>query len=231
MDFKEGEILIVDKPLHWTSFDVVNKLRYHLRRKYNQKKFKVGHAGTLDPLASGLLIICTGKKTKVSMELMAHTKTYTGKFLVGKTTPSYDLETEYNQEFPTEHITEDLIKEAATKFIGEQLQTPPVFSAKKIDGKKAYDYARAGQEVVMRQNLIEIEKFEVDGANFPEISFEIVCSKGTYIRSIAYDFGKALDSGATLIELRRTQSGDFFVKEGKSVEEWIEIIDNVELEG
>lgn len=231
MDFREGEILIVDKPLHWTSFDVVNKLRYSLRSKYKIKRFKVGHAGTLDPLATGLLIICTGKATKLSMGLMSETKTYTGKFLLGKTTPSYDLETEYDAEFPTDHITPALIEEISKTFIGEQLQVPPIFSAKKIDGRKAYDYAREGKEVKMRENLVEIEKFEVDATNFPEVSFEIVCSKGTYIRSIAHDFGKALDSGATLIELRRTQSGDFFVKDGKSVEEWKEIIDNVELEG
>ncbi|MDX1445695.1 tRNA pseudouridine(55) synthase TruB [Lishizhenia sp.] len=229
MDFKAGEVLLVDKPLEWTSFDVVNKLRWKLRKKYNQKKFKVGHAGTLDPLATGLLIICTGKATKMSQELMADDKTYTGTILLGKTTPSFDLETEYDQEFPTEHITEELLEEVRQSFLGEQLQTPPVFSAKKIDGKRAYESARKGVEIKMRKNLINISSFRIDSSRFPEIDFEISCSKGTYIRSIASDFGKKLDSGGTLTALRRTKSGDFSIDTAKTVDQWLEIIEETEV--
>lgn len=229
MDFKAGEVLLVDKPLEWTSFDVVNKLRWKLRKKYNQKKFKVGHAGTLDPLATGLLIICTGKATKMSQELMADDKTYTGTILLGKTTPSFDLETEYDQEFPTEHITEELLEEVRQSFLGEQLQTPPVFSAKKIDGKRAYESARKGVEIEMRKNLINISSFRIDSSRFPEIDFEISCSKGTYIRSIASDFGKKLESGGTLTALRRTKSGDFSIDTAKTVDQWLEIIEETEV--
>lgn len=230
-NFREGEILLVDKPLGWTSFDVVNKLRWKIRKLYDVKKFKVGHAGTLDPLATGLLIICTGKKTKESESFMSQSKIYTGTILLGKTTPSFDLETEYNDTFPTDHITEEKIQEVAKTFIGEQLQTPPVFSAKKIDGKRAYESARAGKEVKMRENLITINSFSVDTSRFPEIDFEIHCSKGTYIRSIANDFGEKLATGGTLIALRRTASGDFSIDEAKSVDEWLEIIENTEVVG
>lgn len=229
MDFKAGEVLLVDKPLEWTSFDVVNKLRWKLRKKYNQKKFKVGHAGTLDPLATGLLIICTGKATKMSQELMADDKTYTGTILLGKTTPSFDLETAYDQEYPTEHINSTLLEEVRQSFIGEQLQVPPVFSAKKIDGKRAYESARKGVEIEMRKNLINITSFEIDSTRFPEIDFKISCSKGTYIRSIASDFGKKLDSGGTLTALRRTQSGDFSIDTAKTVDQWLEIIEETEV--
>ena len=225
-DFKEGEVILVDKPFTWTSFDVVNRLRWRLRKTYDVKKFKVGHAGTLDPLATGLLIICTGKKTKESEKYMSEQKTYTGTFLLGKTTPSYDLETEYNEEFPTEHITPELIEKAAASFLGEQLQTPPIFSAKKIDGKRAYESARAGKAIEMKQNFVTIHSFHVHSNRFPEIDFEISCSKGTYIRSIAHDFGEKLKSGATLIGLRRTKSGDFSIEDAKSVDEWLEIIEN-----
>lgn len=228
-DFKEGEVLLVDKPLNWTSFDVVNKLRWKLRKLYNVKKFKVGHAGTLDPLASGLLIICTGKKTKESESFMAQEKTYTGTFLLGKTTPSYDLETDYDKVYATEHITEEAIAAVVETFIGEQLQTPPVFSAKKIDGKRAYESARAGKDVEMKSNLITIRKFEVSTNRFPEIDFEVTCSKGTYIRSLAHDFGQKLDSGATLIALRRTYSGNFSISSAKTVDEWLEIIGQQEV--
>ncbi|MGB0932668.1 MAG: tRNA pseudouridine(55) synthase TruB [Lishizhenia sp.] len=224
MDFKEGKILLVDKPLNWTSFDVVNKLRWQLRKLYNQKKFKVGHAGTLDPLASGLLVICTGKATKQSMALTAEDKTYTGTILFGKTTPSFDLETEFDAEFPTEHITSELLENTAKTFLGEQVQTPPIFSAKKIDGKRAYESARKGIEVKMRENHISISSLSINTENFPEVNFEIKCSKGTYIRSFAADFGKKVNSGATLIELRRTQSGKFNIKDAKTVDDWIETI-------
>jgi len=225
-DFQAGETLLVDKPLHWTSFDVVNKLRWNLKQKLGIKKFKVGHAGTLDPLASGLLIICTGKNTKKIDQFVLEDKTYTGTILVGKTTPSYDLETEYNQEFPINHITPELLEEVRVSFIGEQDQVPPIFSAKQIDGKRAYDLARAGKEVVLKANKIHISTFDIDTTRFPEIDFKITCSKGTYIRSIANDFGERLQSGAALIALRRTASGSFYIENSKSVEDWITTIHN-----
>ena len=228
MDFLSGEILLVDKPLTWTSFDVVNKLRYNIKKKLGVKKIKIGHAGTLDPLATGLLILCTGKFTKRIEEFQATKKEYTGKILLGKSTPSYDLETEFNQEAPTEHITEAEMDTVRLGFLGEQFQTPPIFSAKKIDGQKAYDMARDGKEVKMRQAFVEIFEFEINTKSFPEIEFRIVCSKGTYIRSIAYDFGQRLSSLGTLIELRRTKSGDMDVTQAKSVEEWMEIISAAE---
>jgi tRNA pseudouridine55 synthase len=223
-DFKEGEILLVDKPYEWTSFDVVNRLRWKLRKKYGVKKFKVGHAGTLDPLATGLLIICTGKKTKESERLMSEQKTYTGTILLGKTTPSYDLETEYDGDYPVDHITPELLEATVQTFLGEQLQTPPVFSAKKIDGKRAYESAREGKHIEMRKSLINIQEFEVEASRFPEIDFRIVCSKGTYIRSIAHDFGQRLHSGGTLIALRRVASGDYSIDQAKSVEDWLAVI-------
>lgn len=226
-EFHEGEILLVDKPLRWTSFDVVNKLRYRLKNKYNIKRFKVGHAGTLDPLASGLLIICTGKSTKLSEGLTLEDKTYTGTFLLGKTTPSYDLEMEFDQTFDVSHITEEMIYQTAKSFEGEQKQTPPIFSAKKVNGRRAYKSARNGEHVELKENDIVIASFSIEAIRFPEVDFNVKCSKGTYIRSIAHDFGKALESGATLIALRRTQSGDFDIKDAKSVDEWIEIINSV----
>ena len=224
MDFSVGTTILVDKPYGWTSFDVVNKIRWNLKRKLGIKKIKVGHAGTLDPLATGLLVLCIGKHTKLIESYTGAAKTYTGTFVLGKTTPSFDLETEYNQEFPIEHINEELMEAVRASFIGEQFQTPPVFSAKQIDGKRAYDYARSGKEVAMKQVKVFIESFEIDVARFPEIDFKIKCSKGTYIRSIANDFGLKLKSGAALIALRRTESGDFDIKESKSVDDWIEII-------
>jgi len=225
MDFISGETILVDKPLYWTSFDAVNKIRWNLKQALKVKKIKVGHAGTLDPLATGLLVICTGKNTKLIEGFTNTTKTYTGTILVGKTTPSFDLETDYNQEFETSHITEDLMEEVRKSFLGEQLQTPPIFSAKLIDGKRAYDLARAGKEVEMKRNLVTIEKFKINTDRFPEVDFEIVCSKGTYIRSIASDFGQKLNAGATLIALRRTQSGEFSIENAKTVEEWIKFLD------
>ena len=227
-DLQSGKIFIIDKPLNWTSFDVVNKLRWHIKNKLGVKKIKVGHAGTLDPLATGLLIICTGKFTKRIDELMADKKEYTGTILLGKSTPSFDLETEFDQTAPTDHITPELMEDARKTFIGEQLQTPPIFSAKKIDGKKAYDLARAGKDVEMKQNTVTIDEFDIDATNFPNIHFRIVCSKGTYIRSIASDFGKAVNSLGTLIELRRTRSGENNVDVAKSVDDWIEVIDGCE---
>lgn len=223
-DFQQGEILLIDKPYTWTSFDVVNKLRWNIKRKLGVKNIKVGHAGTLDPLATGLLIICTGKNTKLIEGIQADEKTYTGTILLGKTTPSYDLETEYNETFPTTHITAELIEEARLSFLGEQQQVPPIFSAKQVDGKRAYESARAGKEITLKANTIHISDFKIDASRFPEIDFEISCSKGTYIRSIAFDFGQKLNSGATLIALRRTASGNFNIQDALSVDEMIERI-------
>lgn len=220
-EFAQGATILVDKPLHWTSFDAVNKLRWNLRKRLGVKKLKVGHAGTLDPLATGLLIICIGKHTKLIEGIMSDEKTYTGTILLGKTTPSFDLETAYDAEFPLDHITPELMEEVRLSFLGEQDQVPPLFSAKLIDGKRAYDIARAGKTVEMKANRITISDFQIDTANFPEIRFEITCSKGTYIRSIASDFGKRLNSGGTLIELRRTKSGAYLVDNARSVEDWI----------
>jgi tRNA pseudouridine55 synthase len=224
MNYEEGETILVDKPLHWTSFDVVNKLRWNIKQTLGVKKIKVGHAGTLDPLATGLLIICIGKHTKRIDELMGGMKTYTGTILLGKTTPSYDLESEYDQEFPTEHITPELLDQARLQFIGTIQQVPPIFSAKQVDGKRAYDLARAGKVVELKANTIEIVSFDISTERFPEVDFTVSCSKGTYIRSIASDFGKALKSGGTLISLRRTMSGGLSIENAKSVDEWIEVI-------
>lgn len=221
MNFIEGETILVDKPLGWTSFDVVNKIRWNLKQALNVKNIKVGHAGTLDPLATGLLILCTGKNTKLIDQLMGGMKTYTGTILLGKTTASYDLESEYNAAYPIEHITTELMEEVRKQFNGTIQQIPPIFSAKQIDGKRAYDLARAGKIFELKANTIEVSSFTISTERFPEIDFEISCSKGTYIRSIANDFGKALNSGATLITLCRTRSGNQLLQDAKSVDEWI----------
>ena len=211
-DYLEGQILLIDKPLTWTSFQAVNKLKYILKREYNlPKKFKIGHAGTLDPLATGLLIICTGKFTKRITEIQSQAKEYTGTITVGATTPSYDLETEVDATFPTEHITESVIKETVKQFLGEIDQKPPVFSAIKKDGKRLYEHARAGEEVEIAFRKTTIHEFEIIRIALPEIDFRVVCSKGTYIRSLAFDFGKALNSGAYLSVLRRTKIGNYSV--------------------
>ncbi len=223
-EFAAGSTILVDKPLTWTSFDVVNKIRWNLKQQLGVKKIKVGHAGTLDPLATGLLVLCIGKHTKLINDIMVGTKTYTGTILLGKTTPSFDLETEFNQEFPIDHITEDDFERVRQSFLGEQQQVPPIFSAKQIDGKRAYELARAGKEVKLKANTVTIEEFKIDTSNLPNVTFEVTCSKGTYIRSIANDFGERLKSGGTLIELRRTRSGDLHVDDAKSVDEWIELI-------
>jgi tRNA pseudouridine55 synthase len=223
-EFAAGSTILVDKPLTWTSFDVVNKIRWNLKQQLGVKKIKVGHAGTLDPLATGLLVLCIGKHTKQINDIMVGTKTYTGTILLGKTTPSFDLETEFNQEFPIDHITAEDFERVRQTFLGEQQQVPPVFSAKQIDGKRAYDLARAGIEVKMKANTVTIEEFKIDTSDLPNVKFEVTCSKGTYIRSIANDFGERLKSGGTLIELRRTRSGDLFVDDSKTVEEWVEWI-------
>lgn len=219
-DFKTGEVILIDKEINWTSFDVVNNIRYFLNKQRGYKKLKVGHAGTLDPLASGLVIICTGKKTKQIELYQAQEKEYAGSFYIGKTTPSFDLETIPDQEYPTDHITEAMILETAKKFAGTIEQEPPVFSAVKINGKKAYEYARKKKDVKMRKRLVEIFDFEITETKIPEVSFRVRCSKGTYIRSLANDFGKALGSGAYLASLRRTAIGDFHVEDALLVKEF-----------
>ncbi len=230
-DFRAGEVILVDKPLNWTSFDVVNKLRWKLKNKYGIKRFKVGHAGTLDPLATGLLLICTGKKTKISQELTSENKVYTGTILLGKTTPSYDLETDFDSEKDISSFewNAESLDQLAKSFEGDQLQVPPIFSAKKVNGKRAYESARKGKEIKLEPNNISIDYFNVDTTSFPKIKFEVKCSKGTYIRSLAHDFGQKLGVGGTLVELRRILSGDFSIEDAKSVDEWLDIIDTVEV--
>lgn len=224
-DYKEGQVLLIDKPLTWTSFQAVNKLRWAIRKAYAIKKIKVGHAGTLDPLATGLLVICTGKMTKQINTFQGQEKEYTGTFVVGSTTPSYDLETEIDAIFPTDHISEALIHETTKQFIGKIEQFPPVFSAIKKDGKRLYEFARAGEAVEIKSREIEISEFEITEINTLEstlaLNFRVVCSKGTYIRSLAHDFGKALNSGAHLSVLRRTRIGDFKVEDALSPEDFI----------
>lgn len=221
-DYKNGQVLLIDKPLHWTSFQVVNKLRWHIRKRFDIKKIKVGHAGTLDPLATGLLIICTGKQTKNINEYQGQIKEYTGTITVGTTTPSFDLETEIDHQYPTEHITDDLIHETTTKFIGTIQQKPPIFSAIKKDGKRLYELARKGESTEIKSREVSISVFEITKIAMPHLTFRVVCSKGTYIRSLANDFGIALNSGAHLSELRRTKIGNFDVSKALSVENFIE---------
>lgn len=220
--FQSGQILLIDKPLHWTSFQVVNKLRWEIRQAYKIKKIKVGHAGTLDPLATGLLVICTGKMTKQIDTFQGQEKEYTGTFVIGSTTPSYDLETEINETFSTQHINKELVLEATKQFIGEIEQLPPVFSAIKKDGKRLYEFARAGEHVEIKSRKINISEFEITRFENNEVDFRVVCSKGTYIRSLANDFGKALNSGAHLSVLRRTRIGDFKVENAHSIDDFIE---------
>ena len=220
-DFKNGQVLLIDKPLTWTSFQAVNKLRWSIRQAYNIKKIKVGHAGTLDPLATGLLIICTGKMTKQIDSFQGQIKTYTGTFVLGSTTPSYDLETEIDKTFPTAHITTELIHQATKKFIGEIDQFPPVFSALKKEGKRLYEFARAGESVNINSRKVTVNEFKITKIEGLTVDFSVTCSKGTYIRSLAYDFGKALDSGAHLSALRRTKIGTFQVDKAVSIDEFI----------
>lgn len=223
-DFLTGQILLVDKPLTWSSFQAVNKLKYLLKRKYNfSKSFKIGHAGTLDPLATGLLIICTGKFTKRIDEIQSQFKEYTGTFTVGATTPSYDLETEVDQVFPMDHITSELIQKTLQQFLGEIDQKPPIFSAIKKDGVRLYEHARAGETVDIPFRKTTIYEFEITRFELPEIDFRVQCSKGTYIRSLAFDFGKALNSGAYLSALRRTKIGDYSVDNAKLIPEFVEL--------
>ncbi|MCH2035057.1 MAG: tRNA pseudouridine(55) synthase TruB [Tenacibaculum sp.] len=221
-DFKNGKILLIDKPLEWTSFQVVNKLRWHIRKQFDIKKIKVGHAGTLDPLATGLLIICTGKQTKSIETYQGQIKEYTGTIVIGSTTPSYDLETEINETFPTDHITDELIHKTTEQFIGKIQQKPPIFSAIKKDGKRLYELARQGKTTEIKSREIEIREFEITNIDFPNVEFRVVCSKGTYIRSLANDFGAALNSGGHLSVLRRTKIGDFSVANAQSIDGFVE---------
>lgn len=220
-DFLNGQVLLIDKPLTWSSFQAVNKLKYILKRNFDlPKKFKIGHAGTLDPLASGLLIICTGKFTKKITEIQAQAKEYTGTFFIGATTPSYDLETEIDQTYPITHIDDTLIHQTVQQFLGEIDQKPPVFSAIKKEGIRLYEHARAGVEVEIASRKTTIYEFEITRIALPEIDFRVVCSKGTYIRSLAFDFGKAMQSGSHLTALRRTKIGEYNVQNALTPEQF-----------
>lgn len=220
-DYLNGQVLLIDKPLKWTSFQAVNKIRWHIKQKYGLKKIKVGHAGTLDPLATGLLIICTGKETKNIATYQGQIKEYTGTFTIGATTPSYDLETAINERFAINHITDELLTKTTQKFIGEINQKPPIFSAIKKDGKRLYELARKGETTEIAARKVSINEFELTKTILPEIDFRVVCSKGTYIRALANDFGLALNSGAHLSSLRRTKIGEFSVNNSLSIDNFI----------
>ncbi len=217
--FVSGTLLLIDKPLEWTSFDVVKKVRNLIKKKLQIKKIKVGHSGTLDPLATGLLIVCTGEFTKRIEEIQGQEKTYTGQFTLGATTPSFDRETKVNHTFNTTHITKQLLEETTKKFVGEITQIPPIFSALKKDGKRLYDFARENEEVEIKERKVMVHSFEITDINFPEVNFKISCAKGTYIRSIANDFGRALNSGAYLSKLCRTKIGKYNLKDAFSLNE------------
>ena len=223
-DFEQGEVLAFDKPLRWTSFDLVAKVRYNLCRKLGKKKLKVGHSGTLDPLATGVVIVCTGKKTKLIESLQYDVKEYVATMQLGATTPSYDLEKEVDATYPTEHITRALVDETIPQFLGEQWQVPPMFSAVQINGKRAYELARKGQEVELKPKLLKIDEIEV--LSFDEktmlLTIRVVCSKGTYIRALARDIGERLHSGAYLTALRRTRVGDTRVEDCMTIERFLE---------
>lgn len=222
--FPEGYVLNVDKPYGWTSTDVVRKIKFMLH-KLGHKKIKIGHAGTLDPLATGVLLVCIGKATKTVDNLQAQTKEYITDIVFGASTPSYDLEHEIDETFPYEHITQEALEQAIEKLCGERLQTPPVYSAKRLDGKRAYEYARQGAEVTMRQALITVYSMEVLDFALPKVTLKISCSKGTYIRSIAKELGDLLDSGAHLSSLQRSKSGEHYVENAMQLDEIIKILD------
>ena len=222
-NFVEGEVILIDKPLDWTSFDVVNKIKFALKRKFGA--IKIGHAGTLDPKATGLLILCTGKKTKEIQQIQDAEKTYTGTFFLGATTECFDTEKEVNQTFDIAGITNDAIVQCATTFVGEQQQFPPIFSAVKIDGKRAYDLARAGKDVEVKSKSITINKFEITKIELPLIDFYVECTKGTYIRSLANDFGAKLNNGAYLYALRRTKIGNYDVKNAFTLDNFLKTIE------
>ena len=218
----EGELLLIDKPLEWTSFQVVNKIRWALKRKFNIKKLKVGHAGTLDPLATGLLIICTGKMTKKISEFQDLDKTYIGTITLGATTPSFDSETPINKRFPLKHLNKEKIIEAKKNFIGTINQYPPIFSAIKKKGKRLYEFARIGKKIDIQSRKVVIYNLEFSKINLPDLNFKLKCSKGTYIRSLANDFGKSVDSGGYLSSLRRTAVGSFKIKNSIQLQEFVE---------
>jgi tRNA pseudouridine55 synthase len=220
-DYKNGRLVLIDKPLSWSSFQVVNKVRWEIKNRFGFKKIKVGHAGTLDPLATGLLILCVGKLTKQISHYQAQEKEYTGVFRVGGTTPSYDLETAVDRHFPTDHLDAALVFKTAQQFVGEIDQKPPLFSALKKDGKRLYEFARAGEKIDLRPRKVKISEFEITKIELPDIAFRVVCSKGTYIRSLAHDFGLALRSGAHLAALRRTKIGSHSVESAQSVEAFV----------
>lgn len=225
MDFKEGAVIYVNKPLHWTSFKAVGHIRHHICRKIGVKKLKVGHAGTLDPLATGVMIICTGKATKRIEEFQYHTKEYVATLRLGATTPSFDMEHEIDAYYPTEHITQELIEETLHQFEGEIQQIPPAFSACKIDGERAYDLARKGQAVELKPKTLVIDEIELLACELPYIRIRVVCSKGTYIRALARDIGVALHSGAHLTELIRTRVGDVKIDnclDPTKIDEWLD---------
>ena len=222
IDYIEGHTILINKPLRWTSFDVVKKIRNTLRTALNIKKIKVGHAGTLDPLADGLLIVCTGKFTKRINEFQAQEKEYTAEFTLGATTPSFDLETEVNETFDYNHITEDMLKTTAESLTGNILQTPPIYSAIKQDGKRLYEHARKGEDVKIKERMVHVSKFEIIKVEMPKVYVRIVCSKGTYIRSLAQTFGKNLNSGAHLSQLTRTRIGKFELSQAIDIQEFID---------
>ncbi len=228
MDFIAGEILYFDKPLHWTSFTLVKKIRNGLSRKLNVKKLKVGHAGTLDPLATGVMILCTGKKTKLIESFQYQDKEYIATIRLGATTPSFDLETEIDQTFETSHITRELVDEALKKFVGAIEQVPPSFSACKVNGKRAYDLAREGKEVELQSKLLVIDEIELLSFDPQEIAIRVVCSKGTYIRALARDIGQALNSGGHLIALRRTRIGEVRAENCMNVEDIDSLIEKID---
>ncbi|MDD3077877.1 MAG: tRNA pseudouridine(55) synthase TruB [Paludibacter sp.] len=225
MDFIEGEVLYVNKPLHWTSFNLVNKLRWKLQKTLKIKKIKVGHAGTLDPLATGVMIICTGKKTKFIEGFQYQTKEYVATLELGATTPSYDQELPVDKTYSTEHITRELVDKVIPTFTGEIWQIPPVYSAVKVDGKRAYDYAREGQDVELKPKLLVIDEIEVLNFNLPVLKIRVVCSKGTYIRALARDIGEALESGAHLTGLQRTRIGDVKLSDCHEIDDLINIVE------
>lgn len=222
--FQNGQVILIDKPLEWTSFQVVNKVRWLIRKHLNIKKIKVGHAGTLDPLASGLLILCCGKMTKSIEKFQGQEKEYSGEMLLGATTASYDLETEINQKYPIQHITLEKIEHARQMFIGKIQQRPPLFSALKKEGKRLYEFAREGETVEIPKREINIRSFSLNSRDFPTLKFKISCSKGTYIRSLAHDFGQALNSGAHLTTLKRERIGEFTIQEALSIDQFEDIL-------
>ena len=229
MNFKEGEVLYFNKPLEWTSFKLVGMVRYHICRKLKVKKLKVGHAGTLDPLATGVMTICTGKATKRIEEFQYQTKEYIATIQLGATTPSFDLEHEIDKTYPTEHITRELVEETLKKFVGEIWQVPPTFSACKVDGKRAYDLARKGEDVQLKPKLLVIDEIELLSCDLPTIVIRVVCSKGTYIRALARDIGEALQSGGHLTGLIRSRVGDVTLEQCIDPEHFLEWLDKQEI--